>query len=75
MLFSSFEYHIFYVLYPFVTHLLTIPRIFVKHLRKAGKWRSTNLVVETGLTTFYCKKLDTIRDAYRTHVSKTLTTQ
>jgi hypothetical protein len=24
---SSFEYHIFYVLYPFVTYLLTLPRI------------------------------------------------
>jgi hypothetical protein len=24
---SSFEYHMFYVLYPFVTHLLTLPRM------------------------------------------------
>jgi hypothetical protein len=23
---SSFEYHMFYVLYPFVTYLLTLPR-------------------------------------------------
>jgi hypothetical protein len=27
MLFSRFEYHMFYVLYPFVTCLLTLPRI------------------------------------------------
>jgi hypothetical protein len=26
--FSSFEYHVFYVLYPFVTYLLTLPRMF-----------------------------------------------
>jgi hypothetical protein len=26
--FSNFEYHTFYVLYPFVTHLLTLPRKF-----------------------------------------------
>jgi hypothetical protein len=26
--FSRFEYHMFYVLYPFVTCLLTLPRIF-----------------------------------------------
>jgi hypothetical protein len=25
--FPSFEYHMFYVLYPFVTYLLTLPRI------------------------------------------------
>jgi hypothetical protein len=27
--FSRFEYHMFYVLYPFVTYLLTFPRIYV----------------------------------------------
>jgi hypothetical protein len=27
MFFSRFEYHMFYVLYPFVTYLLTLPRI------------------------------------------------
>jgi hypothetical protein len=26
--FPRFEYHMFYVLYPFVTYLLTLPRIF-----------------------------------------------
>jgi hypothetical protein len=26
MFFSRFEYHMFYVLYPFVAHLLTPPR-------------------------------------------------
>jgi hypothetical protein len=26
-IFSRFEYHTFYVLYPFVTYLLTLPRI------------------------------------------------
>jgi hypothetical protein len=25
--FSTFQYHMFYVLFPFVTHLLTLPRI------------------------------------------------
>jgi hypothetical protein len=25
-MFSRFEYHMFYVLYPFVTYLLTLPR-------------------------------------------------
>jgi hypothetical protein len=29
--FSRFEYHTFYVLYPFVTYLLTLPRICVLH--------------------------------------------
>jgi hypothetical protein len=27
--FSRFEYHMFYVLYPFVGHLLTLPRTFI----------------------------------------------
>jgi hypothetical protein len=27
--FSMFEYHMFYVLYPFVTYLLTLPRIYI----------------------------------------------
>jgi hypothetical protein len=27
MFFSRFEYHMLYVLYPFVTHLLTLPRM------------------------------------------------
>jgi hypothetical protein len=26
---SMFEYHVFYVLYPFVTYLLTLPRIII----------------------------------------------
>jgi hypothetical protein len=26
MFFSRFEYHVFYVLHPFVTYLLTLPR-------------------------------------------------
>jgi hypothetical protein len=28
--FSGFEYHMFYVLYPFVTYLLTLPRIILE---------------------------------------------
>jgi hypothetical protein len=28
IVFSRFEYDMFYVLYPFVTYLLTLPRIF-----------------------------------------------
>jgi hypothetical protein len=32
MFFSRFEYRIFYVLYPFVTYLLTLPRI-IRHLQ------------------------------------------
>jgi hypothetical protein len=30
---SRFEYHMFYVLYPFVTYLLTLPRTITR-----GKW-------------------------------------
>jgi hypothetical protein len=30
--FSSFEYHMFYVLYPFVTYLLKLPRIYQRPL-------------------------------------------
>jgi hypothetical protein len=30
MFFSKFEYHMFYVFYPFVTYLLTVPRIIPK---------------------------------------------
>jgi hypothetical protein len=29
--FSRFEYHIFYILYPFVTYLLTLPRIQIEN--------------------------------------------
>jgi hypothetical protein len=32
MFLFRFEYHIFYVLYPFVTYLLTLPCIFLKIL-------------------------------------------
>jgi hypothetical protein len=28
--FPRFEYHMFYVLYPFVTYLLTLPRIYLR---------------------------------------------
>jgi hypothetical protein len=28
MFFYRFEYHVFYVLYPFVTYLLALPRTF-----------------------------------------------
>jgi hypothetical protein len=30
--FSRFEYHMFYVLYPFVIYLLTLPRVSDGHL-------------------------------------------
>jgi hypothetical protein len=43
--FPSFEYHMFYVLYPFVIYSLTLPRIYiyknisitVRHLQKNNK--------------------------------------
>jgi hypothetical protein len=31
--FPRFEYHMFYVLYPFVTHLLTLPRSSYGHMK------------------------------------------
>jgi hypothetical protein len=32
--FSRFQYHMFYVLYPFVTYLLTLPRIYIVVLQR-----------------------------------------
>jgi hypothetical protein len=32
MFVSRFEYHIFYVLYPFVTYLVTLPRTFKRQV-------------------------------------------
>jgi hypothetical protein len=32
--FSRFEYHMFYVLYPFVTYLLTLPCIYIASFSK-----------------------------------------
>jgi hypothetical protein len=32
--FSRLEYHMFYVLYPFVAYLLTLPRTFTKEFRE-----------------------------------------
>jgi hypothetical protein len=34
-----FEYHMFYVLYPFVTYLLTVPRIKFHRLQRTKKNR------------------------------------
>jgi hypothetical protein len=46
--FSRFEYHMFYVLYPFVTYLLTFPRTYEAPIRKATDLTSLTLIVLYG---------------------------
>jgi uncharacterized membrane protein len=36
---SSFEYHMFYVLYPFVTYLLTLPRLIYFYIYLSLFWK------------------------------------
>jgi hypothetical protein len=43
--FPSFEYHMFYVLYTFVTYLLTLPRITVLGIVHKAKSRITNRIL------------------------------
>jgi hypothetical protein len=40
--FSRFEHHIFYVLYPFVTYSLTVPRTFIIVFPSDERWSVGN---------------------------------
>jgi hypothetical protein len=49
MFFSRFEYHMFYVLYPFVTYLLTLPRTICRYCRTRN-YVPNNLPIQTQIS-------------------------
>jgi hypothetical protein len=47
--FSRFEYHMFCVLFPFVAHLLTLPRITYRQLQNTSKHLDICILVGTAM--------------------------